>query len=260
VNTRLALIILASTVSSVGSVLGMWWFLIKPSRYKSQTGSKRAKKSVLLTTLVITGVLLLIASLSGDWKPSAGYTGNYTGRVLDDEARPIASAKVIIDGFNLWSVAETDPQGRFSFAIINAPWTESVHMTVRAEGYRSYERNVSLSRTNSQDIHLTKLTPNPDVCPKIEITCGDSGERFRWGERGKAGVLVFKARVIGSVDVSPTYKWVTSSFGTIDGEGTDSIRFTTPSATGTVTANVEVGGFSVKCGKLVASCSATFEK
>jgi hypothetical protein len=75
----------------------------------------------------------------------------------------------------------------------------------------------------------------PCVCPTLEVTGGGNV---------KAGETVsFKAEVSGGTAADITYDWTVSQGEIIEGQGTSEIKVkTTAEMTGTITANVEIGG------------------
>jgi hypothetical protein len=93
--------------------------------------------------------------------------------------------------------------------------------------------------------------PRPRECPTITVSCPDT--------TGGGVPVTYTANVSGGpADVNPTYKWVVSAGTISSGQGTSSITVDTngvPNGS-TLTATVDVGGFSESCPKS-AACSVT---
>ncbi len=91
-------------------------------------------------------------------------------------------------------------------------------------------------------------------CPVVKVICPDS---FKEGE-----ALVLKVEVRGGdPNVTPTFNWTLSAGTIASGQGTARIEIDTTevSAEGTVTATVDVAGFSREC-PTYASCTADMIK
>lgn len=91
-------------------------------------------------------------------------------------------------------------------------------------------------------------------CPTIDVSCPDSVEA---GDE-----LTFTAGVSGGDEnITPTYNW-TISAGTISsGQGTSTIVVDTTEAGGmTITATVDVGGFSLECSTSNSCTTSVSEK
>jgi hypothetical protein len=101
-----------------------------------------------------------------------------------------------------------------------------------------------------------KPTPKP-ACPTTTMTCPDTGYTN--------DKLLFTANIKGGdPNVKPTFNWTVSA-GTIEsGQGTSTIDVSTKglSDNQSVTATVEVGGFSRDCGygQVIASCTSSVMK
>ncbi|HKY05721.1 MAG TPA: hypothetical protein VJQ56_12565, partial [Blastocatellia bacterium] len=107
-------------------------------------------------------------------------------------------------------------------------------------------------------IQSASVQPRPQSgCPNTQVTCPDSVE--------KTGLLTFTANVKGGdPSVTPTFNWTVSQ-GTIgSGQGTQMIELDlTGVDEGTsVTATVEIGGYSRECGygSTTSSCTTTIVK
>ncbi len=111
---------------------------------------------------------------------------------------------------------------------------------------------------------FTLITPSPlyeraDAanaqanCPTIRTSCPDS---VKVGE-----ILTFTANVSGGDNnVTPTYNWTVSAGTISSGQGTSTIQVETQEAGGmTITATVDVGGYSREC-STAHSCTASILK
>lgn len=247
-NTRILLMLLASTISVIGSVLGVWWFLIQPSRYKRRPQKKGTKQVVLVTTLIITGALTLLATLSGDLQSSQLFT--YAGLVTDDENRPIQGARVTVEGSGLPVTAVTDSDGAFVARGL-APGTGMVRISITAPGYERLDEYVLPSQTGMRRFLLKRTLTND--CPNIIIKCPP--------ETTRGNLIEFHATILGNSNgASLTYNWIISAGKIVRGQGTSSITVdTTNLIDQTVTATVEIGGLDPACSK-AASCSTQVNK
>ncbi len=98
---------------------------------------------------------------------------------------------------------------------------------------------------------LTQIGPNPpsasaalqspDICPAVRVSCPDSGSE---GETAS-----YSADVAGGDPaVSPTFNWTVSAGSIESGQGTSAISIATTGLGGsTITATVDVGGYSRSC-------------
>jgi hypothetical protein len=93
----------------------------------------------------------------------------------------------------------------------------------------------------------------PASCPTVRVSCPDMV---------KAGAdLTFTANVSGGPsDVTPTFNWTVSAGSIKSGQGTSTIVVDTTGTGGqTITATVDVGGFSREC-STSSSCTASVEE
>jgi hypothetical protein len=90
-------------------------------------------------------------------------------------------------------------------------------------------------------------------CPTVRTSCPDS---VKAGE-----ILTFTANITGGdKEVSPTYNWSVSAGTISSGQGTSTIQVETQEAAGmTITATVDVGGYSREC-STSNSCTASVIK
>lgn len=109
----------------------------------------------------------------------------------------------------------------------------------------------------SAGFNVTAQQQMPPGCPKTKVQCPDS---VRKGEK-----LKFTADVKGGdSQVTPTYNWSVSAGQIESGQGTSTIEVSTKEVDedSTVTATVELGGFSRECGygSTAASCTTIVGK
>jgi len=93
----------------------------------------------------------------------------------------------------------------------------------------------------------------PASCPTVRVSCPDSAE---------AGAdLSFTVDVSdGPSEVTPTYNWSVSAGSIKSGQGTSTIAVDTTGTAGqTITATVDVGGFSRECATS-SSCTASVQE
>jgi hypothetical protein len=92
-------------------------------------------------------------------------------------------------------------------------------------------------------------------CPTVTVSCPDTAQ-----ENLESG-LTFTANVSGGdPNVTPTFNWTVSAGTISSGQGTSSIAVDTTGIGGqTVTATVDVGGFSREC-RTSNSCTTSIEK
>jgi hypothetical protein len=115
-------------------------------------------------------IAALAALVVGYWqfiyKSSASDTNaivQYSGRVVDSGTRRvIPGAKVSVDSKGVPQVYYSDSDGVF---YLKLPASDSVRIRVEANGYETFERNVSLSRTGIEDVRLQRL--------KVDISPGN---------------------------------------------------------------------------------------
>lgn len=152
----------------------------KPSRGEVSTPNevRRTKLPKLHPTIwaaIITGVVALI---TGYWqfvyKPAhADATTQYPGRVIDQiSQRAIRGAKVSVEAQGVPQVYYTDSDGVFNLQLRSSG--DAIRIRVEAEGYESFDRNVSLSRNVIEDVRLTPIKiltqPSPTVTPGISVS------------------------------------------------------------------------------------------
>ena len=93
----------------------------------------------------------------------------------------------------------------------------------------------------------------PASCPAVKVSCPDSV--------GVGADLTFTAEVSGGPsDITPTFNWTVSAGSIKSGQGTSTIVVDTTGTGGqTITATVDVGGFSREC-STSHSCTTSVEK
>jgi hypothetical protein len=116
---------------------------------------------------------------------------------------------------------------RVSFAALAA--------LVSAAGFGSYVPPSSAQQPRPQP------TPTPAHCPVVRVTCPDSAE--------EGAGPAFTADVSGGDQgVTPTFNWTVSAGTISSGQGTSTIKVDATGVGGqTVTATVDVGGYSREC-------------
>ncbi|PYS22669.1 MAG: hypothetical protein DMF72_12465 [Acidobacteria bacterium] len=152
-NWRFSLLIVASIASLVGSLLGVWWFLVSPSRYKQHSQKRGTKRTVLVITLFITGLLGTLAALSGDFRTASFPSSE--GRVVNRNGRPVQGATISVAGARMPIVAQTDFDGRFVVGPLSQP-AGVIFIRVTAPGYEPYENYVLLPLTGPLTINLVE--------------------------------------------------------------------------------------------------------
>jgi hypothetical protein len=130
-----------------------------------------------LWSIVITLIIGLTTLVTGYWnfiyKSSHVNTNDsirYAGRVIDANTQQvIRGAKVSIESQGVPQIYYTDADGMFFLKLPDAVGT--VRLRVEAGGYEVLERNVSLSRTETEEIRLTpsaavsRPAPTPAAAP-----------------------------------------------------------------------------------------------
>lgn len=106
-------------------------------------------------------------------------------------------------------------------------------------------------------LNASAQKPMPPGCPKTAVRCPDSVH--------KGETLKFTADIKGGdAQVTPTFNWSVSAGAIESGQGTATIIVSTKDveADSTVTATVELGGYSRDCpyGSTVSSATAIIEK
>lgn len=109
----------------------------------------------------------------------------------------------------------------------------------------------------SASLNASAQKPMPPGCPKTTVKSPDSVH--------KGEMLKFTAEVKGGDEqVTPTFNWTVSAGAIESGQGTSTIQVSTKDleADSTVTATVELGGYSRDCpyGSTVSSATAIIEK
>lgn len=132
--------------------------------------NKRFIISKGLLSVVITLTVGIATLITSYWvfidKPSQVNTNNsqYTGRVVNaDTEQVIRGAKVSVDSQGGLQVYYTDTDGVFFVKLPNT--IEAVRIRVEADGYEIFEGNVSLSKTETEEIHLLSSAVNPSPTP-----------------------------------------------------------------------------------------------
>ena len=92
-------------------------------------------------------------------------------------------------------------------------------------------------------------------CPTVTVSCPDTAQE------NLEGALTFTANVSGGdPNVTPTFNWTVSAGMISSGQGTSTIKVDTTGIGGqSVTATVDVGGFSREC-RTSNSCTTSIEK
>jgi hypothetical protein len=106
-------------------------------------------------------------------------------------------------------------------------------------------------------LNASAQKPMPPGCPKTTVSCPDSVH--------KGEALKFTAEIKGGdAQVTPTCNWSVSAGAIESGQGTSTIQVSTKDveANSTVTATVELGGYSRDCpyGSTVSSATAIIDK
>jgi len=141
---------------------------------------KESKTTVWLKVLLAL-IPVLGAIIVGYWqfvyrkpKLESVKTTAYTGRVRDGTTdRPIYRAKVSIEeDQKVPQIQKTDSEGIFRVNLLET--TKEVRIVVEAEGYRVYERRVSVTRTGTEDIRLEPSVislpvPSPSPTPRSRL-------------------------------------------------------------------------------------------
>lgn len=122
----------------------------KPRRRFKETG---------IGVAVITGIVALVTAY---WQfvykpahPDQTETIQYAGRVMDAGTQQVISrAKVSVDTQGVPQVYYSDSEGVFYLKLPRS--LESARIRIEANGYETFDRNVSLSRTGIEDVRLVK--------------------------------------------------------------------------------------------------------
>jgi hypothetical protein len=112
----------------------------------------------------------------------------------------------------------------------------------------------------SQAFAAPQITAAPEItaaqqCPTVTVSCPDTARE------NLEAALTFTANVSGGdSNVTPTFNWTVSAGTISSGQGTSSIKVDTTGIGGqTVTATVDVGGYSREC-RTSNSCTTSIEK
>ncbi|HLL71113.1 MAG TPA: hypothetical protein VK363_06745 [Pyrinomonadaceae bacterium] len=98
-------------------------------------------------------------------------------------------------------------------------------------------------------------TSDTRQCPTVTVSCPDTAQE------NLEDALTFTANVSGGdANVTPTFNWTVSAGSISSGQGTSTIKVDTTGTGGqTVTATVDVGGFSREC-RTSNSCTTSIAK
>jgi hypothetical protein len=120
---------------------------------------------IIVTIMVITAVVGTVIAVSSLLRKEQ--QTEYIGRILDSRTRnPIRSAKVTLEFRGAPPIVYTDSEGVYRFSLILGTESTSGRVRVEADGYTSYDRNITLTFNNLQleDIRLiadTTFTATP---------------------------------------------------------------------------------------------------
>jgi hypothetical protein len=111
-------------------------------------------------------------------------------------------------------------------------------------------RDLNCVAFSSVAIVVTECPPPPPqiVCPNVTVSCPDAAS--------ENAPTTFTATISGgSPGITPTYNWTISAGKIISGQGTPSITVDTTGMAGqTIRANLDVGGYGMRC---PASCATS---
>ena len=111
-------------------------------------------------------------------------------------------------------------------------------------------RDLNCIAFSSVAIVVTDCPPPPPqiVCPNVSVSCPDAAS--------ENAPTTFTATISGgSPGITPTYDWTISAGRIISGQGTPSITVDTTGLAGqTIRANLDVGGYGMRC---PASCATS---
>jgi hypothetical protein len=111
-------------------------------------------------------------------------------------------------------------------------------------------RDLNCVAFSSVSINVTACPPPPPeiVCPNVTVSCPDAAS-----ENAPA---TFTATISGgSPGITPSYNWTVSAGRIISGQGTPNITVDTTGLAGqTIRANLDVGGYGIRC---PASCATS---
>ena len=111
-------------------------------------------------------------------------------------------------------------------------------------------RDLNCVAFSSVSIVVTACPPPPPeiVCPNVTVSCPDAAS--------ENAPTTFTATISGgSAGITPSYNWTVSAGRIISGQGTPSITVDTTGLAGqTIRANLEVGGYGMRC---PASCATS---
>ena len=109
-------------------------------------------------------------------------------------------------------------------------------------------RDLNCVAFSSVSIIVTDCPPPPPVCPNVTVSCPDAAS-----ENAPA---IFTATISGGTPgITPTYNWTVSAGRIISGQGTPNITVDTTGLAGqSIRANLDVGGYGMRC---PASCATS---
>jgi hypothetical protein len=111
-------------------------------------------------------------------------------------------------------------------------------------------RDLNCVAFSSVAVVVTDCPPPPPqiICPNVTVSCPDAAT--------ENAPTTFTATISGgSPGITPTYNWTISSGRIISGQGTPSITVDTTGLAGqTIRANLDVGGYGMRC---PASCATS---
>jgi hypothetical protein len=125
----------------------------------------------LIAALIAASATLFAGLLPYVYKPAPvpEKEVEYAGLVLNKESHAVAGATVVIrDEQGNIQVRQTDSVGRYQYVM--RPSTQSAHFTVTADGYLTYERDLSPTQTRREPFILAPAPPNPT--PSVTPTPG----------------------------------------------------------------------------------------
>jgi hypothetical protein len=159
----------------------------KPRRVRTSAqtrpdGNEPTKLSIInvpapVWIAIITGIVAIVTAYwqfvykpgPGPAQPTSSETQKYTGRVVDARTnKAIHNAKVSIEvGQDVPQVLNTDSEGVFH-ALLRAP-VGAARIRVEAEGYDTFDRNVSFSRSGIEPVMLSPVASTPTPVPRFPV-------------------------------------------------------------------------------------------
>lgn len=124
---------------------------------KHKTALSERRTQILIALISVFGALVA-AYWQFVYKPAnANGPTEYAGRVLDANTKhTISGAKVSVESTGVPQIYYTDSEGVFYLKLKDPP--TGVRIRVVAEGYKPFDRNVSISRTGLEDVPLMPIT------------------------------------------------------------------------------------------------------